>query len=168
MRTTLAAAICSIFLFCGVANAEVNVAVFNLQEVATKSDAFQVGKKKMTDTYEGKRKELEKKRQELEKLGETMRSTSTKEQQDKFRKLQKEYTEAANLYVRNLQEAEAEARGVMDRLIIEATRQFATEKGYTLVLDAAAAVYYDPSMDVTAAMLETVNKVWKEDQKGNK
>ncbi|WP_027187078.1 OmpH family outer membrane protein [Desulfovibrio cuneatus] len=168
MRTTLAAAICSIFLFCGVANAEVKVAVFNLQAVAAKSEAFQVGKKKMTDTYEGKRKELEKKRQELEKLGESMRSTSTKEQQDKFRSLQKDYTEAANMYVRNLQQAEAEARDIMDRLIIESARQFAAEKGYTLVLDAAAAVYYDPSMDVTDAMLETVNKVWKEDQKDKK
>ncbi len=161
MRKILILSFCFMLLFASTAQAEMSVAVFNLQDVANKSDALKAAKAKMQKEYDGKKKELDAKRAKVEKLVTAMGNSPTKEQQTEFMRIKDEYNEAANLYVQNIRKAEMDIREKIDAIIIQAAQNLGKEKNYDLILDTTAAIYFKSTMDVTNDMLTQVNKVWK-------
>ena len=58
--------------------------------------------------------------------------------------MHREYTEKAQAFVRVFQADEMRVRKDIDTVITAAAKELATQKGYSFVLDTAAAVYVDP------------------------
>ncbi len=166
MRKILGLAVCFVFLSAAVAKAEVNVAVFDLQDVAAKCDAVKAAQDDMKKKFDGQKKQLEKDRTTLEKKAEGFKGKQpTEQQQAEFIKMQREYSEKANAYVRAVQQDELRVRKEIDTLIMAAAKDLAKRKGYNLVLDSNAALYFDPAMNVTPDMLNETNRVWREKKK---
>lgn len=161
MRKILSLAVCFLLLCGSVAHAELKVGVFDAQIVFTKSDALKQAQADMKKNYSGKKAALETKRKELEKLGASLGTTPSETQKADFFRLQNEYNNSANEYVRNVQESDLKIREEMDKLAVLAAQDVAKNKGLNMILDSTGAVYYDPSMDVTNDMLDAINRVWK-------
>lgn len=161
MRKILSLAVCFLLLCGSVAHAELKVGVYNAEIMFTKSDAMKQAQAEMKKNYGGKQTALENKRKELEKLGASLGTAPTDAQKADFFRLQNEYNNSANEYVRNVQESDRKIREEMDRLAVLAAQDVAKNKGLNMILDSTAAVYHDPSMDVTNDMLDAINRVWK-------
>ena len=162
MRKIFWVVLCVMLLSATVAQAEMKVAVFDVQTVANKSDALKEAQQLMKKTYEGEREQLEKPRVALEKQAEKLKAKSTEAEQNAFRKTQREYSDKANLYVRKVQAAEAKIREEMDVLMLQAGREYAQRKGYNIILDTRGVVFFDQAMDVTNDMVTEANRVWQE------
>ena len=165
MHKILSLAICFLLLCGSVAHAEMNVGVFDAQVVFTKSDALKQAQADMKKNYSGKKTALETKRKELEKLGASLSASATEAQKADFFRLQNEYNNSANEYVRNVQESDLKIREEMDKMAVLAAQDVAKSKGLNIILDSTSAVYYDTTMDVTDDMLAAINRVWKSARK---
>ena len=167
MRKILGVAICFVLLSAGVVHAaDLNVAVFNVQKVASECDALQEAKTALEKAYSKQKTEIEAQRAALEKKAKGMTAKSTEAQQAEFRRMQREYSDKANAYVRSVQADEVRIRKDIDTVITEAAKELAKKKGYTIILDSStAAIYADPSMDVTNDMLTEANTWWKNSKK---
>lgn len=168
MRKILLLSCVYVFLFAGIAHAEGQIVVFDLQKVAAESEALAVAKKSMDDKFGSEKADLEKQRADLEKkAAEYQKKAPTDKQRQEFVKQQREYQEKAQAFVRLLQADEMRVRKDIDTLISRAAKALAERNGYTLILEAEAAPYFDPKLDITAAMLAETNAQWKKEAGGN-
>jgi outer membrane protein len=159
MRLLASAALCCAMLFAASARAETGFAVFNVQKVVTECDALQEAKTAMEKKFGGQKDALEKQRSELEKK---ITASKGKTNQADLAKMQREFSEKAQAFMRVLQAEEARLRKEIDAVITSAAKELARKKGYSAILDSAAAVYCDPANDVTDAMLAETNALWKQ------
>ncbi len=165
MFKTLAAALCLLLLtavFAGAA--EMKIAVFNVQTVTEKSNVLKDAKSSMDKTFSTEKSQLEKQRQDLER-----RATGLKEgDKDAAAALQKDqqaYSDRVGVYLRKIQAAEGQVRQQIEATLTKAAGEYAKKHGYTLILDAQSAPYFDSSYDVTNDMVVEVNRVWQEAKK---
>ncbi len=165
MRKILGLAVCFVLLSAAVAHAEMKIAVFDLQTVANKCDAVKDAQNTMKKKFDGQKAQLEKERTGLEKKMESFKGKPTEQQQAEFVKMQRDYSEKANAYVRAVQAEELRIRQEIDVVVLDASKAYAKQNGYNLILDSNSALYFDDAMNVTNDMLTEVNKVWRAKKK---
>ena len=164
MRKIVLLSLVFVFLFAVVAQAGGEIVVFDKQKVATESEALKAAIGVLDSKFGVQRNELEKERAELEgKARAFQRITPTEKQAQDFMRQQEEFAEKAQAFMLLLQADEARVRRDIDMLISRAAKEFAERKGYMLILDSVAALYFDPKLDVTADMLDEVNAQWKKE-----
>ncbi|MFI3271852.1 MAG: OmpH family outer membrane protein [Pseudomonadota bacterium] len=171
MRKVLIFTVLSLFLMAGTAAAaDIKIGLVHMQELATKCDAAQEAQKKMEETFGAERDALEKQSAELQKKAEAMQAQfaalSPEAKEDKrvaFLSEQRAFQEKAQVFQRKVQAAEMRIRQEMALLITKASENYAKSKGYTIIMDGAAAgvLYGAEKLDITEAMLKEVNSVWK-------
>ena len=161
MRTIVSLAFCFLLLSAAAAHAEPVIAVFNVQKVASECDALQEAKAALEKKFGSQKESLEKQRDSIEKKAAALKGKATEKQQAELSKMHREYTEKAQAFVRVFQADEMRVRRDIDTVINAAAKELAAKKGYSLILDSAAAVYADPKLDVTADMLAATNEVWQ-------
>lgn len=161
MRTILSLAICFVLLSAAVAHAEPSIAVFNVQKVASECDVLLEAKAALEKKHGAQKEALEEQRKTIEKKAAALKGKATEKQQAELSKMHREYTEKAQAFVRVFQGDEMRVRKDIDTVITTAAKELAAQKGYSLILDTAAAIYADPKFDVTNEMLAMTNEVWK-------
>lgn len=161
MRTIVSLAVCFLLLSAVAAHAEPAIAVFNVQKVAAECDALQEAKAALEKKFGAQKESLEKQRDSIEKKAAALKGKATEKQQAELSRMHREYTEKAQAFVRVFQADEMRVRRDIDTVINAAAKELAAKKGYSLILDSAAAVYADPKLDVTADMLAATNEVWQ-------
>jgi outer membrane protein len=144
------------------AAADIKIAVFNLQKTAAECDALQEARTALDGKFGEQKNTLEKERLRLEKKASDFQTkTPTTRQQEDFAREQREYGEKAQAFMRLLQADEQRVRRDIDEVISRAAKNLAAVEGYTLIMDIADIVYYDPALDITADMLAASNTVFK-------
>ena len=161
MRVIASLAFCFLLLSAVAAHAEPAIAVFNVQKVAAECDALQEAKAALEKKFGAQKESLEKQRDSIEKKAAALKGKATEKQQAELSRMHREYTEKAQAFVRVFQADEMRVRRDIDTVINAAAKELAAKKGYSLILDSAAAVYADPKLDVTADMLAATNEVWQ-------
>lgn len=168
MRTILLLSLALVFLSASAAHARVEIAVFDLQKVAAESDALKGARDAMENKFGKQKTELEKERDALEKKAvEYQKKAPTEKQRQEFLTRQREYSEKAQAFMRLLQADELRVRKDIEELIGRSAGEFAQRKGYALLLDVAAVPWFDPELDVTAAILAEINERWKKESGGS-
>lgn len=162
MRKIFALAVCFVLLSTAVARAEMSVAVFDLQDVAAKSDVLKEAQAAVDKTFKPRKADLDKEAGILKTKTEAItKGTATDAQRSELLQLQQAYTAKVNEYMSDLQKADLRIRKDVDLVIIAAAKSYAQKKGFTLILDNQSAIYFDSSMDVTKDMLTEVNAQWR-------
>lgn len=179
MRILFCLAVCLVLLSAPQAQAaELNIVVFDLQKVAADSDSLKEAKSFLDTKFGPQKTELEKEREAIEKKAadlekerdaiaaapEKQREAKAKALEKKlqdFAKLQRDYSEKAQAFMRILQADELRVRTELDAIITRAAQSLAKRKNYSMILDVALVPYADPSLDVTNDMLTETNAVWK-------
>lgn len=161
MRKILALAVCSVFLFAATAHADLSIAVFDLQDVAAKSDVLKEGQAAVNKAFKPRKDKLDKDAEVLKGKADAVAKGATEAQRTEFLNLQRAYNESATAYMDELQKAELRIRQDVDLVILEAAKKYAKKKGYNLILDSNSALYFEDSMDVTKEMLTEVNAQWR-------
>lgn len=160
MRVIASLAFCFLLLSAAVAYAEPTIAVFNVQKVAAECDALKEAKAALEKKFGAQKEALEKQRDALEKKAAALKGKATEKQQAELSKMHREYTEKAQAFVRVFQADELRVRRDIDTVISTAAKELAAKKGYSLILDSGAAVYFETKFDVTDDMLAETNAVW--------
>ncbi|MDR2488386.1 MAG: OmpH family outer membrane protein [Desulfovibrio sp.] len=162
MRTLASVTLCYALFFAAAAHAEpAGIAVFNVQKVVTECDALREAKISMEKKFGEQKTSLEKQRETLEKKIASIKGKATEKQQAELNKMNREYTEKAQAFVRVFQADEARLRTEIDAVVTAAAKELSLKRGYLAVFDSSATVYADTAIDVTAAMLAETNEQWK-------
>lgn len=161
MRTIVSLTFCFLLLFAATARAESSVAVFNVQKVASECDALRDAKSVLEKKFGTQKQALEKQRETIEKKAAALKGKGTEKQQAELNKMHREYTEKAQAFMRVVQADELRVRQDIDTVIVDAAKELAAKKGYSLILDSAAAIYMAPGLDITDEMLTATNEIWQ-------
>lgn len=154
--------------------AESKIAFFNMTEVAMNCNAFKDEQKKIQSAHSGEVKALEKQRADLQKKIDNFKKQAqalTAEKREdmnmELMRLSRDYDDKQNSLNRKISAAENKAREELSRVIIVAVLDYAKKNGYTAILDSnsAGAIYVDKNADVTKAILDESNRIWKEKPK---
>jgi outer membrane protein len=146
------------------ARAEAKVAYVDLQRALDEVEEGKAAAASLKKEFEQKQKMLDTKRSELEKLGAdldkqaaVMTDQARKERQGE---LEKKGLELQSLFVqlrKELSDREMEAmRPIRDKMLA-IVREIASQEGVSLVLQAGALVYAEPSLDITNELVRKYN-----------
>ncbi len=163
MRKVLLMALMLTMMTASVALAEVKIGVVDMQVIATESEPAKDAKKKMDAKFGAEKTELEKQAKELQSKGEALQKKPTEAKQVEFVKLKRAFDEKQYKFARNVEQDEVKIRQEMVTLVFRASYEVAQAKGLNYIVDitAGGVLYADQSMDMTKAVLEEVNKLWK-------
>lgn len=154
--------------------ADMKIAIVNMQAIASQSEAAQDAQKKMKATFGAERDQLEKQANDLKKKAEDMKvqsaALSAEAKEDKkveFIRLKRDLEDKTRAFARKVESAEVRVRQEMAAIILKAAKEYGEKKGYTLILDGAAAgvVHADKTIDVTKELLDEVNRVYRAGKK---
>lgn len=165
MRKILSLAVCFVLLSAASAHAEPAIAVFNVQKVATECEALKEAKIALDKKFGPQKQAIENQREALEKKVQGLKGRGTEKQQAELNKMHKTYTEKAQAFMRVFQADEVALRKDIDTLMTNAAKELAARNGYALILDSQAAVFAEPQLDITDAMLAETNELWKKSKK---
>lgn len=143
------------------------IGVVDMQIVATESDPAKAAREEMEAKYGKEREALEKKGQSLKKQAEGLKGPKASEQKKlDFIKTKQKLDQDTRNFLRKVEQDEVKIRQDMVTLVFNATYEVARSKGYTFVVDvnAGGVLYADRSMDLTQAVLEEVNRLYKENK----
>jgi len=164
MAVVMAAAL----VFAGVASADgLKVAVIDINRILNESEAGKVAKKKIEGRYEELKKKVEEKQEEAKKLKDEIDKQKIILGKEKL----KEKEDSLNAKIGELrqmtQEAEKEMQtrqGELTQDVLKSIKvkleKLVTDEKIDLVLDQAqgGVVHFNPSIDLTARVLDLVNK----------
>lgn len=143
------------------------IGVVDMQTVATDSEPAKAVRAEMEKKYGKDREALEKRGQALKKQAEALKNPKTSEQKkvDFIKAKQKLDTDTRN-FLKKVEQDEVKNRQNMVTLIFSAAYEVAKAKGYNFVVDvnAGGVLYADRAMDLTQAVMEQVNKIYKENK----
>ena len=143
------------------------IGVVDLQTVATESEPAKVFNDEMEKKYGKDRDSLDKRGQALKKQAESLKNPKISEQKKvDFIKTKQKLDQDARNFTRKVQQDEVKNRQDMITLIFSAAYEVARAKGYNFIVDvnAGGVLYADRSMDLTQAVLEQVNKIYRENK----
>lgn len=143
------------------------IGVVDMQTVATESDPAKAAKEQMESKYGKQREALEKKGQALKKQAEALKNPKASDQKKvDFIKAKQQLDQDTRNFLRKVEQDEVKIRQDMVTLVFSATYEVAKAKGYNFVVDvnAGGVLYADRSMDLTQAVLEEVNRLYKENK----
>lgn len=155
--------------------ADMKIGVFNAQAVAMQSEAAKASRQKMEAQFGKERNQIEKeakdlreKAQDLQSKAATLSAKAREEKQMEFLKQRQAFEEKSRSFARKVEAADGTIRQGMAQYIFQASNTVAKQKNLDLILDGAsgAIMYAKPDMDVTKAVLDELNKIWKAN--GNK
>ncbi|MGE5189822.1 MAG: OmpH family outer membrane protein [Gemmatimonadota bacterium] len=162
-----AAALAALTAFGGVAFAEgIKVAVIDVNKVLNESKAGKDAKQKMEARYEELKKKIDAKNEEAKKMKEDLDKQKILLGKEKL----KEREDALKAKIEELRELTQESEKEMQKRQGEMTREIlksleslldkyvADEKIDLLLEKSAGVIHANPSMDITARILELVNK----------
>jgi outer membrane protein len=163
MPRILCFALCFLLLSAVAVQAEeFKFGVFDVQKVAAESDALKMAKEDVDKRFGKQRTDLEKERDDIEKKAESFKKKApTEKQQKALQKQHREYQEKTQAFMKILQAEEMRIRQGLEKAITQAAKAVAVKNGYLLILDKAAAPYFDPRQDVTSEILMEVNNITK-------
>lgn len=160
--------VCLLFSASAVHAQDLAIGVFDVQKVATESDAIKAAKDEIDKKFGKQKADLEKERANIEKKAqEYQKKRPTEKQQQALMKQNREYSEKAQAFLKLLQAEEARFRSELEEAIGKAAKEVAVKKNLSLILDKAAAPYFDSKFDVTADMLTEVNALTQKSPAGN-
>lgn len=160
--------ICLLFSTSAAYAQDMAIGVFDVQKVASDSDAIKAAKEEIDKKFGKQKSDLEKERANIEKKAQDYRKKRpTEKQQQALMKQNNEFTEKMQAFVKLLQAEETRFRTELEGAIAKAAKEVAVKKNLTLILDRAAVPYFDPKHDVTADMLNEVNALTKKAPAGN-
>lgn len=134
------------------------IGVFDVQKVASESDAIKAAKEEIDKKFGKQRTDLEQERAAIEKKAQDFqKKRPTEKQQQALQKQHREYSEKAQAFMKLLQAEEGRVRADLETAISNAAKEVAKKKNLLLVLDRAAAPYFDAKLDVTSDILTEVN-----------
>lgn len=154
--------------------AELKIAIVNMQAIASQSEAAQNAQQKMKATFGTEKDQLEKQANDLKKKADDMKvqaaALSAEAKEDKkveFIRLKRDLEDKTRAFARKVEAAELRVRQEMAALILQAAKEYGEKKGYTLILDGAAAgvVHADKGIDATKDLLEEVNRLYRTGKK---
>lgn len=148
--------------------AELNIGVFDLQKVATDSEALKATRAEIDKKFGKQKSDLEQERENIEKKAKDFqKKRPTEKQQQALQKQHQDYSQKAQAFMKLLQAEEVRFQQDMENQIAKAAKEVAVKKGLALVLNKAAAPYFDPKFDVTADVLTELNTLTKSSGNGN-
>jgi len=164
----MAAVLATAVAFTGAAHAEgLKVAVIDVNRILNESEAGKVAKKRMEDRYEELKKKIDGKQDEARKIKEEIDKQKILLGKEKL----KEKEDALNGKVGELRQLTQEAEKEMQTRQAEQTREVlkiveaqlektVTDEKIDLVFDRnqGGVVHFNPALDITAKVLEMVNK----------
>ena len=148
--------------------AEMVIGVADLQQAA-RCEANIAAKEKYEPIFNAENEEFGKKMAAFEKNRKNFETNRPKDQASfdkRIAALQKEEQEVRTLDMKRQQRINAVMAAVneeMAQLAITAAAEVAKEKGLNLVLAQNSILYADDTLDVTEEVVETMNRLWKED-----
>ena len=158
---------CLLFSASAVHAQDVAIGVFDLQKVASESDAIKTAKEEIDKKFGKQKNDLEAERAGIEKKAqEYQKKRPTEKQQQALMRQNREYSEKAQAFLKLLQAEEARFRKDMEEAITKAAKEVAVKKNLVIVLDRAAVPYFDSKLDVTDDILTEVNVLNKNSSTG--
>ncbi|NVK42214.1 MAG: OmpH family outer membrane protein [Oceanospirillaceae bacterium] len=141
------------------------VAVLGVEEAVLKSDAATDLRKQLQAEFSGEEKQLLELEKQAKALQEKLRKNQGLQSKDEEQKLRLQFQKAFGQYQKQGQELQqkraerqqaflAEMRPKLDEVI----RDIIKKQGYDVVVAKQATVYADKSVDITAAVIEALNK----------
>lgn len=149
----------------GAAPPVAKIGVVDMQIVATESDPAKAARADMEKQFGKEKENLEKKGQALKKQAEALKNPKTSEQKKvDFIKSKQKLDQDTRNFLRKVEQEEVKVRQQMVTYVFNAAYEVARAKGFNFVVDlnAGGVLYADRSMDLTQAVMEEVNKIYKE------
>ncbi len=158
-----------VFIFGGMASAEMKIGVVNMQKALDKCDAGKASIEKIKKEYQAKQVEIDAKSKALQKMQDELNNQSSllseaakKEKLSQYQKELKELKRFIQDSNEELKRKEAEAVNKIGKELSEVVRKLGKELKYTIILEevGAGAIYFSDKIDVTNLVVERYNKEW--------
>lgn len=143
------------------------IGVVDMQTIAVECDAAKAFKEEMEKKYGKERNDLEKQGQAVKKQAEGLKNPKVSEDKKvAFIKAKQKLDQNTRNFMRKVEQEEVKFRQDMVSLVFSATYEVARAQGFNFVVDVTAGgvLYADQSMDLTKAVMDEVNKLYKENK----
>jgi len=157
----LLAAVASVFLVIGVAQAADKLAYIDLSRIFSEYGKTKDYDKVLTDKEESYTAERDKKVSEIKQFQDKLSLLSDKEKEAKKSELEtkiKSLQEFDRQKQTDLRKDQDEKMKEILKDIEEAVKQYAAKEGYTMVFNDRVLVYQDKNLDITAPVMAILNK----------
>lgn len=148
-----------------VAQAQVKVAIVNIQKAILDSDEIKKASAQVEAKYKPRQDELQKLQSDLQSIEQQLNSGKLTQQaaadlqaqgQRKQRDAQRLSDDLQQDFDRDRQDILGKATQKMQEIV----KKLAEEKGYDVVIDVSQAVYFKPALEITADALAAYNKTY--------
>ncbi len=152
--------------FATVASAQLKIAVVNTQKAMIDSDELKKASAEIEGKYKPKQDELQKLQNDLQSIQQQLQSNklSPQAQQDLQLQGQRKQRGTPNVWSDDLQqEFDRDRQDILGKAaqkMSDVVKKLAEEKGYDVVIDVSQALYFKPTMDITADALAAYNKAY--------
>jgi len=151
--------------FATVASAQLKIAVVNTQKAMIDSDELKKASAEVEAKYKPKQDELQKLQNDLQSIQQQLQSNklSPQAQQDLQLQGQRKQREATHLSDDLQQEFDRDRQDILGKAaqkMSDVVKKLAEEKGYDVVIDVSQALYFKPTMDITADALAAYNMAY--------
>jgi outer membrane protein len=162
-----AVAVC--LLTAGAASAEIKIGVVDMRVIMHESDPGKKAKETLTSKFKPESERLEKQSKALQKQAEELKKPAAsssrealEEKRVKFIRQKQDLDQKYQEFRTKAEKEEATLLNEMREVVFRAAQDFAKKNNINYLVDAGSGILYaDDSMDVTKAMVEEVNRVWK-------
>ncbi len=145
--------------------AQGKIGIINLDDALSNSSAGKAALSGLKSKFEAREKAMAAQGEELKKMQDELQKKSVALSQDAMKAKAADFETKARKYLEDrnkLQQEEQQAQqGVLQPLLNRLQKvvsDYATQNGYTLILEARSVPYFDPKMDVTAAIQSQFDK----------
>ncbi len=149
------------------AQTPVKIGVFDAQRISEETAEGKRIHAQLNAFREQKQKELSAKEQELTELQNRLTSQALSLSQEKRAALEKEIqrkvlelNQAREAATREMQLELTEAQELFQEKLLAVVRQFGADEGFAVLLESSLVAYYDPTVDVTGALIERFNQAY--------
>jgi outer membrane protein len=151
--------------FATVASAQLKVAVVNVQKTMLDSDELKKVSADVEAKYKPKQDELLRLQNELQSIQQQLQSNklTPQAQQDLTLQGQRKQRDAQRLSDDLQQEFDRDRQDILGKAaakMTEVVKKVAEEKGFDMVIDVSQALYFKPTMDISADVLAAYNKAY--------
>src|SRR5580693_9419212 len=148
-----------------VASAQLKIGVVNVQKAMMDSDELKKASAEVEAKYKPKQDELQKLQNDLQSIQQQLQSNklSPQAQQDLQLQGQRKQRDAQRLSDDLQQEFDRDRQDILGKAaqkMSDVVKKLAEEKGFDMVIDVSQALYFKPTMDITADALAAYNKTY--------
>jgi outer membrane protein len=147
------------------AQAQSKIGVVNLDDALGNSSAGKAAFSQLKSRFESREKALSAQGEELKKMQDDLQKTGVALSQDAKKSKAAEFENKARTYFeeqKKLQQEEQQAQQSVLQPLLKRLQKvltdYAGKNGYTIIMEARSVPYYDPKMDVTAAIQQEFDR----------